>query len=134
MINGTNRILTIIILIIGISTGCSGNKTVESQLSRAEQVMQSLPDSALRIIENIDTDDISRRSTRARYALLYSQALDKNYIDQTNDSLIRIAGKYYRSQGNIRAQHTPKFLQVTIIAEFYAITEIIHGHCYFSCE
>ena len=104
MINGTNRILTIIILIIGISTGCSGNKTVESQLSRAEQVMQSLPDSALRIIENIDTDDISRRSTRARYALLYSQALDKNYIDQTNDSLIRIAGKYYRSQGNIRAQ------------------------------
>ena len=104
MINGTNRILTIIILIIGISTGCSGNKTVESQLSRAEQVMQSLPDSALRIIENIDTDDISRRSTRARYPLLYSQALDKNYIDQTNDSLIRIAGKYYRSQGNIRAQ------------------------------
>ena len=125
MINGTNRILTIIILIIGISTGCSGNKTVESQLSRAEQVMQSLPDSALRIIENIDTDDISRRSTRARYALLYSQALDKNYIDQTNDSLIRIAGK---------AIYEPKFLQVTIIAEFYAITEIIHGHCYFSCE
>ena len=130
MINGTNRILTIIILIIGISTGCSGNKTVESQLSRAEQVMQSLPDSALRIIENIDTDDISRRSTRARYALLYSQALDKNYIDQTNDSLIRIAGNTTVH----KAIYEPKFLQVTIIAEFYAITEIIHGHCYFSCE
>lgn len=130
MINGTNRILTIIILIIGISTGCSGNKTVESQLSRAEQVMQSLPDSALRIIENIDTDDISRRSTRARYALLYSQALDKNYIDQTMiHSFVSPVNTTVH-----KAIYEPKFLQVTIIAEFYAITEIIHGHCYFSCE
>lgn len=104
MENRTDRVLIVIILIIGICTGCSENKAVELQLSRAERVMQSLPDSALRIFENIDPDDISRRRTRARYALLYSQALDKNYIDQTNDSLIRIAGKYYRSQGNIRAQ------------------------------
>ena len=91
-------------------------------MSRAEQVMQSLPDSALRIIENIDTDDISRRSTRARYALLYSQALDKNYIVSPVNTTVH------------KAIYEPKFLQVTIIAEFYAITEIIHGHCYFSCE
>lgn len=104
MKNGAKRIHLIAILILGILTGCSSDKALESQLSQAEGIMQSLPDSALRIIERIDPDDITFQSTHARYALLYSQALDKNYIDQNNDSLIRIAEKYYHSHGNNRAQ------------------------------
>ena len=40
-------------------------------------------------------DRILRRSTRAKYALLYSAALDKNYVDSDDDSLIRIAYRYY---------------------------------------
>ena len=34
---------------------------------------------------------------QALFALLYSQALDKNYIDETNDSLIGIAVEYYNA-------------------------------------
>ena len=40
----------------------------------------------------------------ARYALLYSQALDKNYIDKTNDSLINIAVDYYRQTDEVRSK------------------------------
>ncbi len=62
--------------------------------------MQEKPDSSLYILKRIDSDDLSRRKDKAKYALLYSQALDKNYIDSDNDSLIRIAANYYRNHGS----------------------------------
>ncbi|MBQ1973998.1 MAG: tetratricopeptide repeat protein, partial [Paraprevotella sp.] len=36
---------------------------------------------------------------RARYGLLYSVALDKNYIDVASDSLIRYSAEYYDREG-----------------------------------
>ena len=36
--------------------------------------------------------------------MLYSQALDKNYIDKTNDSLINIAVDYYRQTDEVRSK------------------------------
>lgn len=74
---------------------CGNNKQVEQELSIATRLLRIEPDSSLRIIENIDPDRILRRSTRAKYALLYSAALDKNYVDADDDSLIRIAYRYY---------------------------------------
>ena len=57
--------------------------------------MRSHPEQALRILESIDASRLSGRRQRARYSLLYSQALDKNYVDPDNDSLIRVAYQYY---------------------------------------
>lgn len=78
--------------------GCGNNNRIEQELSHAANLMRNEPDSSLRIIESIDPDDISRRSTRAKYALLYSQALDKNYEDTDDDSLMRIAYRYYNKR------------------------------------
>lgn len=78
--------------------GCGNSGQIEQELSTAAKLMRSEPDSSLRIIENIDPDRILRRSTRAKYALIYSAALDKNYIDMDDDSLIRIAYRYYEKQ------------------------------------
>lgn len=64
--------------------------------------MASRPDSALHILRQLDDRQVARRSVRARYALLYSQALDENSIAETNDSLIRIARRYYRRHGAAR--------------------------------
>ncbi len=61
--------------------------------------MQEKPDSSLYILKRIDSDKLSRRKDKAKYALLYSQALDKNYIDKTNDSLILVAVDYYQEHG-----------------------------------
>lgn len=91
------RVFAIVLLLFALFlTGCFENNSVETSLHIAEKVMQQRPDSALHLIENIDSKVISRRSTRARYGLLYSQALDKNFIDVDNDSLIRYARDYYR--------------------------------------
>ncbi|WP_462353926.1 tetratricopeptide repeat protein [Alistipes timonensis] len=85
--------------ILYLLTSCGQNGFIEGELLRANGLMRSQPDSALYIIENINSENISRRSTRARYALLYSQALDKNGIDLISDSLIRPAINYFQNHG-----------------------------------
>lgn len=85
----------LILLTLLALCSCGNNSQIEQELYQAGQFMRSAPESALSIIEGIDPEDITRRSTRAKYALLYSQALDKNYYDIDDDSLIRIAYRYY---------------------------------------
>lgn len=94
--------LYIIILLSFLSYGC--DTTWEMELNRAETLMRERPDSSLYILEHIDSDNLSSRKNKAKYALLYSQALDKNYIDKTNDSLILVAVDYYQEYGNEREQ------------------------------
>ena len=64
-------------------------------LSRAEAMMTQAPDSALILLEDLSKGALRGRENRAHFALLYSQALDKNYIDLANDSIIRVAVDYY---------------------------------------
>lgn len=85
--------ILIILLIVGCGNG--ENRRAEQIVSEASGLLHSRSDSALRLIENIDPGKISRRSTRAEYALVYSAALDKNYVDVDRDSLIAIADRYY---------------------------------------
>ncbi|MGM9785301.1 MAG: hypothetical protein ACI3ZS_00440 [Candidatus Cryptobacteroides sp.] len=61
--------------------------------------MDNDPEMALELLESINSNDLNTRRSQARYALLYSMALDKNYIDITSDSLINIAVDYYRHHG-----------------------------------
>ena len=58
------------------------------------------PDSALNVLESINKDDIVTARNKAHHALLYAMALDKNYIDVTEDSLAKVATEYYKKQGS----------------------------------
>ena len=71
-------------------------------LHRAETLMNEYPDSALAVLNTLSPDAMGKESTRALYALLYTQAQDKNYIDVTNDSLITLATDYYRQTDDVR--------------------------------
>lgn len=86
----------IVLLLAGCGHG--ENRRAEEVVSEAAGLLYGSPDSALRLIERIDPGKISRRSTRARYALVYSAALDKNYVDVDRDSLISIAWRYYENR------------------------------------
>ena len=48
--------------------------------------MEAYPDSALRILENVEPQQLKTPANQAYYALLLTQARDKNYIVQTDDS------------------------------------------------
>lgn len=98
LVTGTKTILLSLSL---IACSCS-NVKIRQTLSRAEDLMSEHPDSALSILEVIDHDNMPTKALRARYSLLLSMALDKNYIDVTNDSTARISFDYYKHHGNKR--------------------------------
>lgn len=81
--------------ILACCLACSRDKAAIALLDCADSLMESQPDSALCILESINRDIITGNETKARYALLMSQALDKNYIDVTSDSLIATATRFY---------------------------------------
>ena len=88
------------LLAILFFTGCYNREQI-SRLDEAEALLQNKPDSALTILQQLKSE--GSQAEQARYALLYSEALDKNHIKATNDSLIRRAWEYYK--------HHPKDLR-----------------------
>lgn len=70
-----------------------------SHLDVAENIINSRPDLALSILDSIKPETINGKNTKARYALLYSMALDKNYIDTTTFEILQPAIDYYLKKG-----------------------------------
>lgn len=70
-------------------------------LARADSLMLQYPDSALTVLRGIRIDELSTVDCLAKYALLLTQAEDKNYILHSDDSLIHSAVKYYDSIGDL---------------------------------
>ena len=107
------NVLTVSILIC-VLTFCGRNQAVDESLDCAESCMSASPDSALMILESIDSLHFDSRSQNARYALLKSIALDKNYIERTGDSLINIAVNYYRHRLNAPYKFKSYYYQARI--------------------
>lgn len=96
--------VVLLILLLSACCSCSDRRSILMALDQSASLMTERPDSALTIIRGIDAAQIRKTSTKARYSLLYSQALDKNYIDVKNDSLIRIAADFYQGKGTAKEQ------------------------------
>lgn len=93
-------IISIIILLLTIPTGCRKHSDAWYQMSKADSLMNENPHSALLILNNIDSSTLSGQEEKARYALLNSMALDKNYIDTTTFEVLQPAIDYYFKKGS----------------------------------
>lgn len=84
------RFFLVILLLsyILLGTSCYKRKSSLSLLSTVETLISTRPDSALFLLRSFhnNSDEISEI---ANYALLLTQAEDKNYILHTDDSLIK---------------------------------------------
>jgi tetratricopeptide (TPR) repeat protein len=65
--------------------------------------METHPDSALHILQQLQPSKISGSYNKALFALLMSQALDKNEIKIESDSLTSIATNYFDDSDPVRA-------------------------------
>lgn len=83
---------------------CTSRTDYNTLLVRADSLMQLHPDSALHLLEEIPVDQLCTEGDTAYYALLLTQARDKNYIVQTDDSLIRYAIAHYEQMQNMKMQ------------------------------
>ena len=97
------QILTILTVIITAITivSCNGARKSETYrlLEDVDSYIEARPDSALAVLEGIDVEDLGSREEKAKYALLMSMALDKNYIDRTDFEVLQPAIDYYEDHG-----------------------------------
>ena len=91
------RILSYIaVMFTLLFAACSGgaDKDVNEKMELANAIVNDNPDSAMRILEEIDKQGLSEHNL-AHYALLYTIAQDKSGLDVDDDSLLRFAHEYY---------------------------------------
>ncbi|WP_148226423.1 tetratricopeptide repeat protein [Paludibacter propionicigenes] len=89
------NIYSLILLLLSL-TGCSHTP---KDLQRAELLMESAPDSSLHILQHISPNSYMPNSSKALYGLLMFQALDKNFLTLTPDTLINYSIDYYERVG-----------------------------------
>ncbi|MBR5212247.1 MAG: hypothetical protein IKV91_06690 [Bacteroidales bacterium] len=95
------RTLLFIFLSLFLLDGCSSHR-VNEILKDVESYIMERPDSALAVLDTMDRTLLKNEHLRAHHALLHAMALDKNYIDVTDDSLSNVALKYYQNHGDKR--------------------------------
>ena len=92
-----HRIALYLLFVAALCMGC-GNALTKRELMALEVRINEVPDSVLAVLT---TTDMPRwGESRALYALLTVEAQDKSYIDVADDSLIRVATKYYNRHGS----------------------------------
>ncbi len=96
--------LYITFFLLLLLVACNHNsRQIKYIIEQAKSCMDEYPDSALLLLQDIAFPQILRGKERADYALLYTQACDKNYMTPVNDSLIRIAVDYYGASKSMDA-------------------------------
>ncbi len=90
--------ITVIILALSL-VSCSQHSKHWETLEQVESYIEERPDSALTILQGMDKDELSGMEEKAKYALLLSMAMDKNYIDRTDFDVLQPAIDYYQRHG-----------------------------------
>ena len=101
---------------VTIMCGCDGGrgKATDAALASAEELMEERPDSALAVLCAIDSTAIDNAGRRALHGLLMSEARYKNFIDETDDSIIAASAAYFGCKGDDRRLMRARFIQAKI--------------------
>lgn len=78
---------------------CNSHPHYREALYQVESYIEERPDSALAVLEQMNASELSGKEEKAKHALLYSMALDKNVIDKTDFEVLQPAIDYYESKG-----------------------------------
>ena len=96
------RIKNILLIITAITiVSCNDARKSETfrLLEDVDSYIEARPDSALAVLEGIDKAELTTKELEAKYALLMSMALDKNYVDRTDFEVLQPAIDYYENHG-----------------------------------
>lgn len=120
----TGHYLTFFIVLLLLSS-CL-HYAAAPEFDRAERLMEEHPDSALALLNTMIISNDAE--SQARYALLLSQARDKNYIDVTDDSLILLAVNYYEKRNDLYRLMLSYFYHARVLynKESFARSLLVH--------
>lgn len=95
-------LILVLALTISLLSACSKSSQIDKIIDSAETVIMEHPDSALEMLDKIERVELAEGKQRAKFSLLYAQAMEKNYIDSNSDSLTAVALEYYKDNGTDR--------------------------------
>ncbi len=93
------RLLTILVLGLCLAS-CNRHSEHWATITELERNIEERPDSLLKVLQSINTDELVGDEERAKHALLLSMALDKNVIDKTDFEVLQPAIDYYEDNGS----------------------------------
>lgn len=96
--HGILSMVPLLLFALSISC-CVRHSEALKSMDLAESLMECNPDSALKLLQEVDTLTLRSKEAKARYALLRSIAFDKNYIDTTTFDVLQPAIDYYLDNG-----------------------------------
>lgn len=95
------RALAAVCAVAVVLLSCSkADLETERTLADVASFIEERPDSALTILDTMDSFSLTTSALKARHSLLLAMARDKNYIDDTTDSIIAPAVSWYRRHGS----------------------------------
>lgn len=94
------KIFYILFITCLVFLACNTENNVNKYLNEIDSYIETLPDSALYALKKIEPTALTNKRDRAKHALLMSMALDKNYVDMTDFSVIQPAIDYYKENGS----------------------------------
>ena len=91
--------------------GCGDNPRATAQLSRADSLMASRPDSALQLLDSCEAEaTVWPESQQMRHRLLQAKARNKAYVPFTSDSVMTVVADYYDRRGTANEQMEAHYL------------------------
>ena len=112
-------LLYILLLLSALLTfSCKERPEVSSTLDRAETLIWESPDSALQLLEALPTSKRIDEESRARHALLLSQARYRCYVPTTSDSLINYMNRFCKDIGLSDSGKKAFYIYINSLLEF----------------
>ncbi|NPD91289.1 tetratricopeptide repeat protein [Xylanibacter muris] len=92
------KIIFILSIPLSALTGCNKGD-IHKRLAQVDSLLiKNMPDSAMKMLEQIPEKNISDKEARAYYNLLMTQTRYRLYLPITSDSLINISIDYYKQE------------------------------------
>lgn len=85
------------ILIMMVASACSVGNSYRHELDCAQEELVADPERALERLTAMDVSEMNDSASMARWALLYSEALERNSLTAPSDTIVCIAIDYYRN-------------------------------------
>ncbi len=98
----TRKIIYLLLVVVAIASCSRPWVRLDKEISQAEQLMESNPDSALAILEAIDPSDLKVDSLKAKFHYLRAYRHLKANRSMIADSLISFAHNYYRGKDIVK--------------------------------
>ena len=105
------RIQYLLLTILAFILFSCTDKHADFIITKAEQLLNTKPDSALAVLDDIrESKEDWPRSQQMRYELVYAQAQNKAFVNFTTDSIVLSLVDYYERHGNANEQMMANYM------------------------